>query len=342
MGPEKALPHGPRYDKVEQYVAALLQFLTTSDMLQTLCGGVHILDFLTREPDLYDTIFPLDWREWLEQFEIADIIHFLLREDIDYLFSELYSGERTQSPSLWRGKPPPPETFLCYVQDVRHLTLDRAFYKPDALNSEQVPHFSPSLTVGMKPKKVHEVQNFAAFIDKLTSNIAHSTKHDISHFVDFGSGQSYLGRVLASPLYKKNVVAVERRHTNITGAMDMDVTARLVNKKTRLVNKKAFRSKSVDPQEFGQGNDISDTSHVYQQPNDQNYSLGAPSVHCRSLPDMSPTEAPGKIQYIEHVISNGDLKVVEDCVRTSSSRSVTRMQPAVDVESKRCSPVSII
>ena len=342
MGPEKALPHSPRYDTPEQYVAALLQFLTTSDMLQMLCGRVQILDFLILEPDLYETIFPLDWREWLEQLEIADILNFLLREDLDCLFSELYSGQGSESPSLWRDKNPPPETFLCYVRDVRHLTLDRAFYKPSALNDEQVPHISHSLVTGMKPKKVHEVQNFAAFIDKFTSNVAHNTNHHISHFVDFGSGQSYLGRVLASPLYKKNVVAIERRHTNIAGAMEMDITARLASKKIRLVNKKAFRSQSVDSQEIGQGNGISDTLHVCQQPNDQNSSLVVPSVHCRSRPDMSPIERQGKVQYIEHVIIDGDLKFVEDSIRTSSSTDADSIRPAINVGSKRCSAVSIL
>ena len=342
MGPEKALPYSPRYDRPEQYVSALLHFLTTSDMLQTLCGGVRILDFLTREPDLYETIFPLDWREWLEQFGIADILHFLLREDLDGLFSELYSGQRTQSPSLWRGKPPPPRTFLCYVRDVRNLTLDRAFYKPGALNHEQLSHFPSSLATGMKPKKLHEVQNFAAFIDKLTSNIAHDTNHDISHFIDFGSGQSYLGRVLASPLYKKNVIAIECRHTNITGAMDMDVTAKLAKKKTRFVNKKAFRSKSEDSQELSQRNDNSIISHVYQQPNSQNNLPVIPNVHGRSRPDVSMTERPGKIQYIEYVITDGDLKVVEDRVQTSGPADVDRIHSAIDQDGTRCAPVSII
>ena len=342
MGPEKPLPYGPYYDTPEQYMAALLKFLTTSDMLQMLCGTVHILDFLTQEPDLYETIFPPDWREWLEQFGIADILHFLLREDLDCLFSDLYSGERTESPSLWRGKPSPPKSLVCYVQDVRHLILDRAFYRPSPLNNEQVPHFSPSLKVGMKPKKAHEVQNFAAFIERLNSNIAQNTNHDISHFIDFGSGQSYLGRVLASPLYKKNVVAIERRHTNITGAMDMDVTAKIANKKTRLVNKKAFRSTPMDHREFNKGNDIPDTSRIYQQLKDQNHSQVTPSVHCRSLSDMSPIERPVKIQYIEHVISDGNLKVVEDRVRTSSCADVDRMQPAIDAESKRYILVSVM
>jgi hypothetical protein len=48
MGPDQPLPLSAEFDNVDNYVESLLNFSTSSWLLQTLCGGVHVLDFYTR------------------------------------------------------------------------------------------------------------------------------------------------------------------------------------------------------------------------------------------------------------------------------------------------------
>ena len=50
------LPVKSGFNDAEAYVESLLSFITSSKLFQNLCGGVHILDFLTKEPDLYSTV----------------------------------------------------------------------------------------------------------------------------------------------------------------------------------------------------------------------------------------------------------------------------------------------
>lgn len=97
------------------------------------------------------------------------------------------------------------------------------------------------LAVGMKPKKAHEVAEFAAYVDELAKEVEAETDGTEPSIVDFGSGQNYLGRTLASPPYERNVIAIERRHHNVDGARDKDVLAKLASKEKIMRNKKEFK-----------------------------------------------------------------------------------------------------
>src|SRR3954465_9337059 len=97
MGPDTPLPLPEAFNNVDDYVNSLLNFTTSSWLLQTLCGGVHILDFYTRSPDLYSTILPASWRKWFRERDIMDILDLLMREDLAQ-FSDSTNEDRT-----WRG-----------------------------------------------------------------------------------------------------------------------------------------------------------------------------------------------------------------------------------------------
>jgi hypothetical protein len=56
MAPPTPLPFSDDFNSADSYVESLLQFTAASTIFQTLCGGVHILDFFTREPSLYHTV----------------------------------------------------------------------------------------------------------------------------------------------------------------------------------------------------------------------------------------------------------------------------------------------
>ncbi|KAI1615201.1 methyltransferase domain-containing protein [Exophiala viscosa] len=222
-----SLPLRPDWTSEDEYVQSVLSFATTSDLFRNLCGGVHILDFLTREPDLYTHVLPQDWRDWFDLVTIDDVLDLLLREEL----SKFENATIQQN-----GIPIPPQTLLDYVHTVRKHCLQRRFQPV----LDNIPDMPRHISVGMKTKKVHEVTNFAAYVDKLSTEVSERLQEPIS-VVDFGSGQNYLGRTLASPPYNKHVIAIERKHHNIAGAQAMDVHAKLAKREKIMRNKKEWK-----------------------------------------------------------------------------------------------------
>lgn len=226
MARRDPLPLAEEWKDPDTYIDALLSFATSSVQFMNLCGGVHILDFLTREPDLYTTLLPEDWRTFFEAHGIHDILHLLLREDIEPV------RKQPNANPTWNGGASPPQTLLDYIHDIRRLSLRREFVPPTQSNS--LPRH---LEVGMRKKKIHEVENFSRYIGSLSDTVREHRGEPVSHIVDFGSGQNYLGRTLASAPYHKHIIAIERRHQYISGAKGMDVHAKLAaKKKTIYVN----------------------------------------------------------------------------------------------------------
>lgn len=223
MPPHRRLPCSKQFGTAEAYVESLLGFASTSHTFQILCGGIHVLDFFTNEPGLFKWILPEDWQVFLMACDPIVLLDFLLRDDLE-------------QPRPDRAWPDPPQTLLQYVKDVRRHTLDRSFtpVKP------RLPVLPRPVSVGMNVKKKHEVTHFADYVDRLAADVARTTGTEMTHFVDFGSGQNYLGRTLASAPYSKNIVAVEGRDNNQTGAQNLDVKAGLAEAEKVMRNKKAW------------------------------------------------------------------------------------------------------
>ncbi|OAG04447.1 uncharacterized protein CC84DRAFT_1217900 [Paraphaeosphaeria sporulosa] len=359
MGPEAPLPLPAEFSDVDEYVESLLKFATTSWMLQTLCGGVHILDFYTRSPDLYATILPESWRKWFRGRDIMDILDLLMREDLGQFNDS--SEEQT-----WRDGPVPPEELLLYIRDVRKHLLARDFPPPGAPAAPKNASIARHIAMGMKVKKVHEVDNFARFIDRLTAEIKESGRKEITHLVDFGSGQNYLGRALAAPPYSKHLVAVESRQHNIEGAKKMDIKAKLVEKPVTYVNKKKWRAENeqdkrrkknmlkglnVHADELVSASDAKNGSgrvtttageastvtvpdagsqtavtNAFKCDDDgcnvasgTQYNGTSDNAYTITTNLQVYTEGQGSVQYVEHIIKDGDLNPVIDQVRDSTS-----------------------
>jgi len=289
--PLKKLPLDSRWNSEDEYVESLLHFATSSDVFRSLCGGVHILDFLTREPDLYTTVLPADWRDWFARVTIDDVLELLLRRDLN--IRQFDAGN--DGPCSERGYTPP-ESLTAYVDTVRKHCLQRQF-APARDNITMPRHIS----VGMKPKKIHEVTNFAAYVDRLSADVSKHFNESVS-VVDFGSGQNYLGRTLACPPYHKHVIAIERRHHNIDGARGMDVHAKLAKKEKIMRNKKEYKRRLAM---MMNSNPVS--------PEEANLEpILVPDVVLAPSP-MNSTEAEldpstGSITYIEHDIQDGYLE----------------------------------
>ena len=311
------LPLDPSWLTTEEYVDSLLNFITSSTLFQNLCGGVHVLDFLTRKPDIYSTVLPLAWREWFDHIDVHDLLQILLRIPTNDLLdgSQLYGSEGEVLPA-------PPQTLKAYIYRVRVHLLDRSF--PPAHTSRangdrtapstgrSTPALPRLVAVGMKPKKVHEVANFAVFVSDLTGKV--NGNEDQSRpplrIVDFGSGQNYLGRTLASPPYNQHIIAIERKHHNVDGARGLDVQAKLAKKERILRNKKDYKRRLAEMAGVTQSgiptpplSDIDLNTEVIV-PDDVIARLALKD----STADATERSGKGTMTHIEHDITSGELE----------------------------------
>jgi len=83
-----------------------------------------------------------------------DILDLLMRDDIISLESTAGEGDGT-----WRGGSVPPKDLVQYVKHVRKHLLARDFPPPGSGLKLQKPAISRHVSMGMKVKKVHEVDN---------------------------------------------------------------------------------------------------------------------------------------------------------------------------------------
>ncbi|KAL4753222.1 hypothetical protein BDW72DRAFT_169577 [Aspergillus terricola var. indicus] len=343
MSATRSLPLPEGWTDPDAYVDALLSFATSSDLFRHLCGGVHMLDFLTREPDLYTTLLPEDWRQFFEHHNIADIIDLLLRDDIEPMLAAYKQGDLAGQE--WRGVAVlPPLSLLEFIQQIRRLTLRREF-TPHGSGKATIP---PRIAVGMKVKKYHEVAHFSKYVNSLCDTVHRERGEEITHIVDFGSGQNYLGRTLASPPYNRNIVAIERRHQFINGANRMDVYAKLAEKKkVRLYNKKLDKCKvcedpdtpvekldsqpgrtsdDVDREETGNDDEgvaeISIFRDISVTPDELGTFPKAGGTVQKPVTDTNTNTPRGAMNYIEHEIKDGYLEpIIKDVVAPTSQNS---------------------
>ncbi|RMZ90063.1 hypothetical protein DV736_g2708, partial [Chaetothyriales sp. CBS 134916] len=199
---------------------------------------------------------------------------------------------------LHAKQPPhePPISLKDYVGKIQSLSLDRGF------SSRETPAMPRHIAVGMTPKKIHEVSNFASFVNDLSDSISERSGESMT-LIDFGSGQNYLGRTLACPPYNKDVIAIEKKHHNVQGAQGMDVHAKLVKKGKCMRNKKEYKRR------------LAMTQELLNPPSDEvdDYSVDVPA-HVREQLALEEGQTPnsdgGSMTYIEHEISDGDLEKI--------------------------------
>lgn len=133
-----------------------------------------------------------------------------------------------------------------------------------------------------------QVENFSEFIDDLVTDIAQQSgkNGEITHILDFGSGQAYLSRTLAKK-YNHHVVGIESRTANIAGAREMDVRFDNLAKKRERKKKKK-----------GQGQD--GVEKILTKEREEEEVVG------------------GSLQYIEKRIEDGNLGEVVSAIRDMS------------------------
>ncbi|KAK7743067.1 hypothetical protein SLS62_010699 [Diatrype stigma] len=243
------------------------------------------------------------------------LLDILMREDLDSM-----------------PEPRPPESMVQYIRDIRRLSLAREF----SPQQKKLPKMTRLVSVGMTPKKIHEVSNFASYVDQLASDIADDIGGDVTHFVDFGSGQNYLGRALASAPYNKQIVAVEGREHNIAGARELDVRARLTEKPIVMRNKKLYMQQLASTTPGDQLN-----KKVLRQmanPAKINDDYVADFRPLRELQTIyKPDDGKGFIRYIDGRLESGDLTDVvtqlEDAVTLESQESKDLRLMAISIHS---------
>ncbi|EEH05306.1 conserved hypothetical protein [Histoplasma capsulatum G186AR] len=367
MRPETPLPLPACWPDADTYISSLLSFITTSTIFRNLCGGVHILDFLTRIPDLYTTVLPQEWRDFFVHHDIGVILDLLMREDIDALLRNITGPANSHGDDFggcWRGAPVlPPESLLRYINDVRRHCLQREFPRlpipisntsnsqPSNNNNDHNNHkhnngnhdtIPQHIAIGMKPKKAHEVAHFARYVDALSDYIQQQAggAEDISHIVDFGSGQNYLGRTLASPLYNRQIIAIERRQNNISGAIGKDVLAKLKKNKTKKKNQGKKENASGDVEVAAESDSAVSTSRNGEEVRVEDGKEGVIDLDMGGCVGRNNGRTAynavvkerhgykGSMDYIEHDIQNGYLEaIVRHVVEPSSPPSPNGQNP---------------
>ncbi|KPI37968.1 Methyltransferase-like protein 25 [Cyphellophora attinorum] len=320
------LPLHPQWTSTNDYVESLLGFVTASALFQNLCGGVHVLDFLTREPDIYASVLPQEWREWFEEIDVHDLLQILLRTEIG---DQQDDGElRGVEGQLLTAIP---ESLREYIFRVRIHTLQREFSSgrnqntsPEGSSSSNHLPMPRHVSVGMKPKKMHEVSNFASFVASLSRSLekpiptqagSRSGTADLK-VVDFGSGQNYLGRTLASPPYNRHVIAIERKHHNVDGARGLDIQAKLVKKEKIMRNKKEYKRQLAEMASGMKSNGIltPPPSDLEVDSKPPRLSTGSehvePHDNIANHKDSESDPERGSMTHIEHDISSGEIESV--------------------------------
>lgn len=332
MAPAQPLPISDEFTSVDEYIDQLLDFVMTSPMLTTLCGGVHILDFFTTEPDLYTSVIPESWQEYFANQDIMDILDLLMRRDLTGLATSEFSSGQV-----------PPFDLLDYIRDIRRLSLKREFLPPD---NDPNPKIDRDVALGMTTKKVHEVGHFSRFIHDLSSSLATDQENNITHLIDLGSGQGYLPRTLASAPYHHAAIGVESRQNNIDGSKNWDIMAKLAPKPKVLRDKKTFRAERAAAKANG-------TVVVKPDPSIRGergffYHPGLPAE--QADPDQEDihvsTVGKGSIQYISHYLVDGDLtRVIQQVVSPAAvADSAHLSRPLTQSESNaltRASPSDV-
>ncbi|GKZ21719.1 hypothetical protein AbraIFM66951_002382 [Aspergillus brasiliensis] len=356
MIPSQPLPLAEEWTDPDAYVEALLSFANSSAIFRHLCGGVHILDFLTREPDLYTSLLPEHWRTFFDHHDVQDILDLLLRDDIRPLLeqSREAAAHGGESSAQWRGAPLPPLDLLEYIHQIRRLSLGRDF-TPSQPGTPSIPR---KIAVGMNVKKYHEVAHFSKYVDSLCETVDEQRGDPITHIVDFGSGQSYLGRTLACPPYNRHIVAIERKHQFISGAKGMDIHAKLQEKKRiNMYNKKlancktcaepdapagvdADRQKSANAKEdatkgpsdaAGGGEEDMAMINVFRDislaPGEIGFAPYRNVPKSATEEEIDPEKPRGKMDYIEHEIKDGYLEpIIKDVIEAAPVEGATEAQ----------------
>ncbi|KAK6352486.1 hypothetical protein TWF730_009311 [Orbilia blumenaviensis] len=226
---ESSLPHHPSFASTDAYISSLIAF-TSTPLFNQLVGGVHILDFFTSSPPLYDSIIPLDWREYFETKTIDEILETLLRTDLATIRPE--------------GIPDSLYEFAENIQ--KHELLREVVVELGEVEDQHKLNRQRKLAQGMNNKKLHEVEHFARYLSGLLNSIAtDSTGESITHLVDFGSGQSYLSRILASPPHNLDLIAVESKASNIEAGKFLDTKVGLTARSQGKTLKQSLDSADV-------------------------------------------------------------------------------------------------
>lgn len=305
MSPTKPLPYSDDWSSPEEYVDELLNFSVTSDLFQVLCGGVHILDFFTTDPGLFHAALPQEWHEFLLSRDIMTVLDLLLRDDLD---------EVEKDPSRC-----PPQSLMDYIRQIRKFALARSF----APSTPKLPVLPRSIALGMKTKKVHEVVNFADYVGKLSDDIAEQYGTNISHFVDFGSGQNYLGRVLASEPYNRHVIGVEGREKNVSSAKYLDARSGLAVTAKVKRNKKLW-TKIVESLGEDRHDPKAKEEAIRKFAGDEGFDF-------RTMEELDSVykdeEGKGRVQYISGRLNSGDLTEVLATIQQSEADEAVKKDP---------------
>ncbi|KAJ8100597.1 methyltransferase domain-containing protein [Lipomyces tetrasporus] len=228
-----SFPLPPTFSSVDEYLLSLSEFYL-DPFVQSLAGGLHILNFFLTSPDLFEDTLSEEWVTFFDQAELDDILDYLI----------FFKGSNTLQP---------PESLSIFLSTVQTLSINRNLPDEQAF-SKPVPRLhSSAISVGMSPKKVHECQYLSSTISDVCSKVA------TPHVIDLGSGKGYLSRTLAHE-YNCSVIAVETVESRTKGAARLDslYDRKLGKKKDEKANTDKGTGSLIHVEKFVDSGDLTD------------------------------------------------------------------------------------
>ena len=145
------------------------------------------------------------------------------------------------------------------------------------------------------------------------------------------TGASDLGRTLASAPYHRHVIAIERKHHNVSEARGMDVHAKLAEKQFVMRNKKLYKEQVEKRKEQG----------LSQQREQVPETMGTLSFTMTSHIRIRRHADGGSMTYIEHVIGDGQLEAILYPICPPSHSTSDATAPSSSTSSLPGSPAPI-
>jgi hypothetical protein len=177
----------------------------------------------------------------------------------------------------------------------------------------------------MNKKKVHEVEHFSKYVASLSDTVNERRGEPVSHIVDFGSGQNYLGRTLASSPYHKHIIAIERKHQYISGARGMDVQAKLAKKEEKIIYVQN-RKKSCD--------DCNGTAEMAAPENTDAPSRQETEAPRTSFEDAPPQDLDETIEDVTAFKMLGEITLEPDELLGSVTKNTFRKKEQREIDTR--------
>lgn len=200
---------------LDDFTQRLASFIDSS-LVRQITGGIHVNDAL-----IYNAwgALPSEWTTYWDTLPYHRIAQHYLIDSID--------EERQAAPPA-ADAPKVPASLTKWLEELTSVSLLRQQRSGPKISLPE------ALTLHMKPKKIDEVADAAAYISEVCK------RDGITHIIDMGSGQGYLSVTLVHLFPSLRILAIDGSESQIAGskafAASLDVSEERLTHLTRYID----------------------------------------------------------------------------------------------------------